>query len=223
MIRFLTITLAAAIAACGGSQLPADARTTVVSLNHLDCAECGAKLAQDLTKHPGVYRAGFDKRRAEITIVAGPGIDAIATAKELADKKEGYEILPGAGHGHYVDWAKPAEGADVRQLAQNGEDVPDLAAVVVKGKITIVDFSAIWCEPCRKLDEHVLALVAKRPDVAYRKLDIGDWDTPLGQRYLKGVPNLPYVIVFDKSGAKLDSVAGLDLAKLDAIIARGEK
>jgi hypothetical protein len=48
--------------------------------------------------------------------------------------------------------------------------VPDLAPHRVRGKVTGVDFSAIWCEPCRKLDEHMMATVQRRPDVAYRKL-----------------------------------------------------
>ena len=92
---------------------------------------------------------------------------------------------------------------------------------MVKGKVTVIDFSAIWCDPCRKLDDHMMGLVGKRSDVAYRKLDIGDWDTPLAQRYLKGVPSLPFVIVYDKTGQKAAEIAGLDLAKLDLAIGTG--
>jgi hypothetical protein len=57
--------------------------------------------------------------------------------------------------------------------------------------------------------------------VAYRKLDIGDWNTPLAKRYLKGVPQLPYVIVFSKTGQQVSAVSGMDVAKLDAAIAKG--
>ena len=94
---------------------------------------------------------------------------------------------------------------------------------MVKSKVTVVDFSAVWCEPCRTLDAHMMEVVRSRADVAYRKLDVGDWDTPLAQRYLKTVKELPYAIVYDKAGNKVDSISGLDLARLDAAIARGER
>ena len=81
-----------------------------------------------------------------------------------------------------------------------------------------MDFSAKWCEPCRKLDEHVLKMLETRDDVAYRKLDVGDWDTPLGQRYLKDAKELPYVIIFDKNGNKVEILSGLDLVKFDAAV-----
>jgi hypothetical protein len=38
---------------------------------------------------------------------------------------------------------------------------------------------------------------------------------------LKNVPALPYVLVYGKNGEKVDSIAGLDLARLDAAIGRG--
>jgi thiol-disulfide isomerase/thioredoxin len=101
--------------------------------------------------------------------------------------------------------------------------VPDLSVHLAKGKVTIVDFSAKWCEPCRELDRHVLELVASRSDVAYRKLDVGDWDTPLAKRWLVGVKALPHVLVFDPSGKQVAAIEGLDTARLDAVVkAAGE-
>jgi thiol-disulfide isomerase/thioredoxin len=211
-----------AVGACGGAQIPADARTTVLSLDHLDCGDCGDKLATKLRERPGVYRASFDKRRAELAVVAAPAFDSLTEAKALSTGEE-YALVLGAGKGRYLDWAKAPDGADVVAIAKDGEDVPDLAPHLVRGKVTVIDFSAIWCEPCRKLDEHMMATIAKRPDVAYRKLDIGDWDTPLAKRYLKGIPELPYVIVYNKAGQRVDAVSGLNVAKLDAAIDRGAR
>jgi thiol-disulfide isomerase/thioredoxin len=216
-----SIALALVLAGCA-ARIPADARSAIVSLDRLECAECGDRLAAKLRERSGVYAAAFDRRRAELTVTAAPSLDALAEAA-LLSKGESYGLAAGAGHGGYVEWSKPPEGADVGTIAKDGLDVPDLAPHLARGKITVVDFSATWCGPCRKVDEHVLAMLGSRPDIAYRKLDIGDWDTPLARRWLRGVQSLPYVLVYDKGGRRVDAVAGLDLARLDAAIARAAR
>lgn len=111
-------------------------------------------------------------------------------------------------------------GGDLVELSKEGEDVPSLAAHLVPGKVTIFDFYAVWCAPCRKIDAHVFALLAKRSDLALRKLNVVSWDTPLAKRYLGDIANLPYLIVFGKDGQRVASVAGLDLDALDKAIAK---
>jgi thiol-disulfide isomerase/thioredoxin len=110
--------------------------------------------------------------------------------------------------------------ADLAELAQEGEDVASLEAHVVPGKVTLFDFYAVWCAPCRKIDAHVFALLGKRQDLALRKLNVVSWETPLARRHLKNVPNLPYVVVYGKDGKRVDAVSGLDLAALDRAIAK---
>lgn len=217
--RLVPLALCAALAACGAAGPPPDAQKTVVSFVDLDCSGCGEELAEKLSKREGVYAASFDKRTAELTVTAAPSFDVLAAAR--ADKSdEPFELVLGAGKGRYLPWKEPPAGADVKTIVEGGVDVPDLAPHLVLGKVTVVDFGAKWCEPCRELDEHLLGVVAARPEVAYRKLDVGDWDTPLGQRYLKGVSALPYVLVFDKKGAKVDAISGLDTKRVDAAIAK---
>jgi thiol-disulfide isomerase/thioredoxin len=221
--RFSAPFVLASVLGCAGSQhIPADHVTTIVSLQKIDCADCGQRVVRDVKARPGVYAATFDKKKAEVSVVAARTFDTYGVVRGLAEK-EGFTATAGAGAGSYAPPAAFPEQADVKTVAKNGNDVPDLRPVLVGGKVTVIDFSAVWCEPCRKLDEHMVSVLATHGDVAYRKLDIGDWDTPLAERYLKGVPNLPYVMVFDKSGRKIDAVSGLDLGKLDAAIARGAR
>lgn len=208
---------------CAAGGPAKQAKTTVLSFEDLDCSECGDEMARTLIKLDGVHKTAFDKTKAELTVIADPQLDIFALATKSKPPAESWRLVSGAGKGHYLPWATAKEGTDVKQVAEGGVDVPDLSVHLVKGKITIVDFSAKWCEPCRKLDEHVLALLETRPDIAYRKLDVGDWDTPLGQRYLKGVKELPYVVFFDKNGAQVETMTGFDAAKLDGALARARE
>jgi thiol-disulfide isomerase/thioredoxin len=215
----LALSVSGAAACAGTQEIPADARTTIVSLKKIDCADCGEEIVADLRARPGVYGASFNKRKAEIKVIASPSFDVPVTVKRLA-AMQGFVALVGAGQGEYLGWAAFPEGADVQTVATEGQDVPELSRVLASGKVTVVDFSAGWCGPCRALDKHMVKVLSDHPAVAYRKLDIGDWDTPLAQRYLKNISQLPYVIVYDARGAKTGEVIGLDLGKLDAAIAR---
>ncbi|MDB4971238.1 MAG: Cobalt/zinc/cadmium efflux transporter, rane fusion protein CzcB family [Myxococcales bacterium] len=111
-------------------------------------------------------------------------------------------------------------GADVQKLVEGGRDVDALEPLVVPGKVTIFDFYADWCGPCREVDAHVFQLLAARSDLAYRKLDIVSWDSPLARHHLVAarVPNLPYVVVYAKNGRRVRAISGLDLAALDRAV-----
>lgn len=211
------------VASCATTGSREEAKTTVVSFTELDCSKCGDDMARALITEEGVFKTAFDKKTAELTVVAAPSVDVVALARSKKPADEKWNLVPGAGKGAYVSWEAPKAGLDVKQVAENGEDVADLTPHLAPGKVTIVDFSAKWCEPCRTLDEKVLAMLEARPGLAYRKLDIGDWDTPLAKRYLTGVKELPYVRVYDGSGRQVDALSGLDMVKLEAAVARASE
>lgn len=109
--------------------------------------------------------------------------------------------------------------ADVVKISNAGEDVPSLETHAAEGKVTIFDFYADWCAPCRKVDAHVYSLLQKRDDIALRKLNIVSWETPLAKRYLANVESMPYLVVFGKDGKQVRAISGFDLAALDEAIA----
>jgi thiol-disulfide isomerase/thioredoxin len=119
--------------------------------------------------------------------------------------------------------AAPPQGADVVQLVSDGGDLLALEPHRVPNKVTVFDFHAAWCPPCRKVDEHLYPTLATRPDIAVRKIDVGSWDTPVAQRWLSEVPELPYLIIFDKNGRKVAAIAGAKLAEIDRALAEASR
>lgn len=109
--------------------------------------------------------------------------------------------------------------ADLEKISASGEDVPELEAHAAPGKVTLFDFYADWCGPCRKVDAHVFEMLKTRRDLALRKLNVVSWDSPLAKRHLTDVKSLPYVVVFGKDGKMRSKVVGFDLAALDRAIA----
>jgi thiol-disulfide isomerase/thioredoxin len=202
--------------ASAATTVPASASTAVVSMRGIDCESCGARAITAVKKQPGVYEASFDKVLAELTVhydaAQAKPADFVAAVESL-----GYEGLLGAGQGAYIPAVEMPVQADVAHINEAGQAV-DLRAHLATGKVTVVDFYAVWCQPCRKVDAHMKQVLAAQPDVALRKVDVVDWDSPAAKQHLQGVPNLPYVIVFGRSGKQVAAISGLELEQLDAAI-----
>jgi thiol-disulfide isomerase/thioredoxin len=117
--------------------------------------------------------------------------------------------------------AEPPPGADVRHIVQAGEALGALEPHLAEARVTVFDFYADWCPPCRTLDEHLYARLRQGATFAIRKVNVVDWDSAVAQEWLKEVPELPFVIVYGQDGRKVTSLVGLQLEALDAAIERG--
>ncbi len=110
------------------------------------------------------------------------------------------------------------EDADLVEITRDQAN-QGLEPHVVKGKVTVIDFYAVWCVPCRKLDAKMFTLLNQRDDIAMRKIQIDDWDDPLATKYLQASPTIPLAVVFDKNGEEVGRMVGLDLDVLSELIA----
>jgi len=195
--------------------VPASARadaTRVYSLQGADCESCADKVKDELKKVKGVKKVEFDKQRVEITVRLSENVaDADVVA---AVERAGLKAVVGAGHGAYLPAEKYPEGSDMKVLSPDGSAVGKLGKLRVSDKYTVFDVYAEWCGPCRFVDARLREIVAARRDVAVRKLNVVDFDTPLARELGSRLDALPYMIVFDPSGKRTD-IVGADFGKLD--------
>lgn len=195
--------------------VPASAASTVVSLQGIDCLSCGDRVVAKLSERPGVYAASFDKVLAEVTVqydaARAEPADFVAVVEAL-----GYRAVEGAGQGAYIPEVELPAALDVQKVSA-GEAVV-LRDHLAAGKVTVFDFYAVWCKPCRQVDHHMKQVLAAHADVALRKIDVVDWDSEAAKQHLQGVPDLPYVVVFGPGGKQVAAISGLRLDELDAAI-----
>jgi thiol-disulfide isomerase/thioredoxin len=191
-------------------------RTQVFSIQGADCADCAERIKDQLKKVKGVGKVEFDKQKVELTAKLAEGVadDVVVAAAERA----GLKAIVGPGQGSYLPHPDYPPGADVAVLSRDGAAVGPLDRLRASGKYTVFDVYAEWCGPCRTVDEHLRGVVATRGDVAVRKLNLVDFESPLGRELGDRLQALPYVIVFTPAGRRVD-IAGADMQKLDKALA----
>jgi len=185
-------------------------RSQVYSIQGVDCATCGEKIRTALKKVKGIKKTEFDIHKVELTVEME---DTVADSVVLAAAdKLGYRAIVGAGQGAYLPKEAYPAGSDVLELNKDGAAVGPLDKLLVADKFTVFDVYADWCGPCRDVDKKLREIVAKRPDVAVRKLSVLDFDSPLAQEL--GIEMLPHVIVYTPEGKKTE-IHGAELGKID--------
>jgi thiol-disulfide isomerase/thioredoxin len=191
-------------------------RVQIYSMQGADCVECGIKVVDALHKQKSVHKAVFDKQTVEFTVTLKDGTPDDVVLKSIADA--GYKGIVGAGHGAYLPHPEYPKGADVQFVTRDGSAVGPLDHLRVAGKYTVLDVYADWCGPCRLVDSALRDRVTKRNDIAVRKLNVMDFDSPLAHQLGARLTALPHVIVYTPSGRRIE-FEGAEPAKLDAALA----
>ncbi|MEN7973385.1 MAG: thioredoxin family protein [Verrucomicrobiota bacterium] len=141
---------------------------------------------------------------------------------------------------HGGDWMKPAErkrrqtspapavrkpakkiNAPSRYVMRGKDNRPiDHSRYVRRGQVTVVDFYADWCGPCRALAPELDKLIKNHKGVVLQKVNIGNWGSSVAERY--NVTSVPNVRIFDRNGNMVAPPTS-SLRTIDANIKRAKK
>ena len=210
LVFFSLISLLLSGLASAEGDSPADSSTlssVVISLQDISCQSCGASVVQLLQRHRGVEAAEFHRDSVEIAVQYDPS-SIEPSDLTLAIRQAGYDSVVGAGQGSYAAAQEFAPALDVDWISRAGE---------------AVDFYAVWCGPCRQVDEEMRTILASSSSVALRKINVVDWSSPVAEEYLQKVSGLPYVVVYGNDGRRVEAIEGLNLKRLRRAIEKGQK
>lgn len=74
--------------------------------------------------------------------------------------------------------------------------------------MTIIDFYADWCGPCKLVLPTIQQLAQKDPKITLRKIDIVNWESEVSKQY--HVIALPRVEIYGRKGQLIGRVGGAD-------------
>lgn len=96
----------------------------------------------------------------------------------------------------------------------------DISKHLVLGNVTVVDFYADWCGPCRHISPSLEQMARTDPEIALRKIDIVNWKTAVVKQY--NIRSIPHVNVYGRSGRLVGTVAGADVEEVKRYVARAK-
>jgi thioredoxin 1 len=105
------------------------------------------------------------------------------------------------------------------EVISHGAEV-DINKHLALGNVTVVDFYADWCGPCRQLAPSLEQLAGSDPEIALRKIDIVNWKMPVAQQY--NVHSIPQVNVYNRGGSLVGTVNGADIDQIKRYVAQAK-
>jgi len=112
----------------------------------------------------------------------------------------------------------PDRGQEVEVISHGAE--VDIAKHLSAGNVTIVDFYADWCGPCRLITPVLEQMARTDPEIALRKIDIVNWTTPVAKQH--SVQSIPRVSVYGRTGKLVGTVSGANAEQVRQYVAQAK-
>jgi thioredoxin 1 len=96
----------------------------------------------------------------------------------------------------------------------------DITKHLALGNVTVVDFYADWCGPCRQVSPSLEQMAKTDPQIVLRKIDIVDWHTPVVKQF--SVHSIPQINVYNRGGHLVGTVVGADIEGVKRYVAQAK-
>jgi thiol-disulfide isomerase/thioredoxin len=100
-----------------------------------------------------------------------------------------------------------ADRGQTIELIARGQQV-DIKQHLALGNVTIIDFYADWCVPCRQISPLLEQLARSDPEIALRKIDMVYWNSPVTKQY--NIHSIPHVQIYGRRGQLVGKISGVD-------------
>jgi thioredoxin-like negative regulator of GroEL len=96
----------------------------------------------------------------------------------------------------------------------------DISKHLALGNVTVVDFYADWCGPCKQLSPSLEQMARTDPEIALRKIDIVNWDTAVAKQH--NIRSIPQVNVYNRGGRLVGTVVGVRVEEVKRYVAQAK-
>src|SRR6266550_8195799 len=143
--------------------------------------------------------------------------------RKVAEEKNRYWIGQEPAKNQLAKLSAPAavvagRGQQV-EVISHGAQV-DIAKHLALGNVTVVDFYADWCGPCKHLSPSLEQMARTDPEIALRKIDIVNWNTAVVRQH--NIHSIPQVNVYNRGGRLVGTVVGADVDKVRSYVAQAK-
>jgi thiol-disulfide isomerase/thioredoxin len=105
------------------------------------------------------------------------------------------------------------------EVISHGQQI-DIKSHLALGNITIIDYYADWCGPCKVVSPTLEQLARTDAEIALRKVDIVDWGSAVAKQY--NVTTLPRVEVYGRKGELVGTVRGANPDQVKQYVAQAK-
>lgn len=99
----------------------------------------------------------------------------------------------------------PAAASSSAVASLNSSADFDAAVHARDGKLTMVEFTADWCAPCRRVEPIIAAIAAENPHIRVLRVDVDDHGDLASREGIRGIP----YVAFYRDGKKVYDLVGL--------------
>lgn len=97
-------------------------------------------------------------------------------------------------------------------------NLAEFAGIIRQPRLTVVDFHAVWCGPCKTIAPHLQRLADEKKNSTFLKVDVDQAQEIAAEYRIRAMPTF----LFFKNGQQVDMLEGADIQRLQSLVQQHE-